>query len=187
MILSDKEVKREIKIGNIGIDPLEKKNVMSIGIDMKLGNKFKFFNGKKNSIIDSKINSFEKFTETKTVENGQYIIIKPKEFLLGVTKETIELSNSLAGRIDGRSSLGRLGISVHITAGKVDPGFKGKLTLEICNMGTHSVALYPGMKFCTVIFERVSSEVEKSYEKYGKYQGDNEPKESKIDEEFNGG
>jgi dCTP deaminase len=118
------------------------------------------------------------------VADERPFIVHPGEFVLGVTKEHVELPDNLAARMEGRSSLGRLGIIVHSTAGKIDPGWKGKLTLEITNIGKLPVALYPGMRFCCLVFEPTSSPVEKPYSKFGKYAGMDKPGTSKISEEF---
>lgn len=185
MILSDKDVKDYIKKGKLKIEPLDiEKQIMPVGIDLKLGNEFKMFKMDAKSHIDPSMDKLEDTMQTLTVEDGKSLMLHPGEFVLGVTKEFIKLPDNIAGRIDGRSSLGRMGIIVHSTAGHVDPGFEGKLTLEITNIGKLPVKLFPGMKFCSIIFEETSSPVEKGYQKVGKYVGDKGPTVSKIRLEF---
>lgn len=185
MILSDRDIKRYLKEGKIKIEPLDIENQLtSVGIDLRLGEEFRIFKIGHNSHIDPSEYSLEDSTELIKVDSGKPFIIHPGDFVLGVTKERIELPDNLAARIDGRSSLGRLGIIVHSTAGKVDPGWVGKLTLEITNIGKLPVALYPNMKFCTLVFEPTSTPVERVYSKVGKYAGNEAPVVSKISEEF---
>jgi len=183
MILSDVDVKKHIKDGKIKIDPFEEAiHIMPVGVDLRLGNTFKGFKIIHESHIDPSNVNWEQNTELIEVEDGKSFIVHPGEFVLGVTKEHVELPNDIAGRIDGRSSLGRLGIIVHSTAGHVDPGWKGKLTLEISNIGKLPVAIRPGMKFCSLIFEKLTSPAEHGYK--GKYAGYDVPATSKISEEF---
>lgn len=186
MILSDKDVKQRLKEGKLKIDPLEvEEQIMPVGVDLRLGNEFKMFKRDVKSHIDPSKDKLEDTMQTIMIEDGKSLMLHPGEFILGVTKEFIRLPDNIAGRIDGRSSLGRMGIIVHSTAGHVDPGFEGKLTLEITNIGKLPVMLFPGMKFCSIIFEEISSPVEKDYQKVGKYVGDTSPAVSKISLEFN--
>jgi len=180
MILSDKHIKQYIKEGKIKVEPFDESLIMPVGIDLRLGNEFRKFN----LDIKSHINPSKDLLEdsTELIKSDKEFIIHPGDFVLGVTKEYIELPNDLAARIDGRSSLGRLGIIVHSTAGHVDPGFKGRLTLEISNIGKLPVSLIPNMKFCSLIFEKLTSSVERGYS--GKYLGQKSPTASKIIEEF---
>ncbi len=184
MILSDKDVLAAVKEGKIKIKPFEEENVMPIGVDLRLGNEFRIFKMDHKSHIDPSNPQVGDTTYLVKAEDGKPFMVHPGDFILGVTREFVELPDDIAGRIDGRSSLGRLGIIVHSTAGHVDPGFAGKLTLEISNIGKLPVALYPGMKFCSLIFEKTSTPVEHSYKKVGKYVGATEPGVSKISEEF---
>jgi dCTP deaminase len=184
-ILSDRDIKEYLRSGKIKIEPLDlEKQLGPVGVDLRLGSEFRIFKVGHNSHIDPSNSSLEDFTEIVRVDDGKSFIIHPGEFVLGVTKEYVELSDHIAARMEGRSSLGRLGIIVHSTAGKIDPGWKGNLTLEITNIGRLPVALYVGMKFCCLVFEPTSSPVEKSYSKVGKYAGSEGPIVSKISEEF---
>ncbi|MBU5689568.1 MAG: dCTP deaminase [Candidatus Aenigmatarchaeota archaeon] len=185
MILSDKDIIKALNEKRIKIEPLDiKEQVKSVCVDLKLGNEFKLFKINHKSHIDPSSDNIGNITESVYVKDGEYFIIHPNEFVLGVTKESIELPKDIAARIDGRSSLARMGIIVHSTAGRVDPGFSGKLTLEISNIGRLPVYIYPGMRFCSLVFELISSQVEKDYKKIGKYSGFTSPMETKIQEEF---
>ena len=185
VVLSDRDVRKLIEEGKIVIEPVDlEKQLMPVGIDLRLGNEFRIFRISYKSHIDPSKDGIVELTELVHVNDGEPFIIHPGEFVLGVTKEYIKLPNNIMARIDGRSSLGRLGIVVHSTAGHVDPGFEGKLTLEITNIGKLPVALFPGMKFCSLIFEKISSPVEREYKKFGKYAGQKLPTESKIALEF---
>lgn len=182
MILSDRDIKKTLKDGKLKVEPMEEKQIMQVGIDLRLGNDFKRFMMGTKSHIDPAKDKVDDSTESFRVEEGESLMLHPGEFVLGITKEYVELPDDLAARIDGRSSLGRLGIIVHSTAGHVDPGFKGRLVLEISNIGKLPVCLVPNMKFCSLIFEEVSSPVENPYK--GKYLGQKTPVSSKIGEEF---
>ncbi len=174
MILSDREIKRYVKEGKIKIEPCDiNKQVGSVGVDLRLSNKFRDFKITYRSFIDLTKELTDDDTELIEVRKGRTFMIHPGEFVLGMTVESVELPVDIAGRLDGRSSLGRLGIIVHSTAGRVDPGWKGRLTLEISNIGKLPVALIPGMRFCCLMFEQVSSPVEKPYT--GKYAGQDAP------------
>ncbi len=187
MILSDRDIKECIRSGKIKVEPLDsEEQIRSVGIDLRLGNEFKAFKMNHKSHIDPSKDDYEDSVHIIRVDDDKSFIIHPGEFVLGVTKENIELPDDISARIDGRSSLGRLGIIVHSTAGRVDPGWSGTLTLEISNIGKLPVALFPGMRFCSLVFEKVSSPVEQPYHKIGKYAGQKGPTTSRIREEFEG-
>ena len=181
MILSDREIKKYIKEGKIKIGPCDvDKQLGSVGIDLRLSNAFRGFKITHKSFIDLTKEQDDADTELIAIPKGHTFMIHPGEFVLGMTIESVELPADLAGRLDGRSSLGRLGIIVHSTAGRVDPGWKGRLTLEISNIGKLPVALIPGMRFCYIMFEQVSSPVDKLY--MGKYAGQDAPGAAKKSE-----
>lgn len=184
MILSDRDLKVYIKDGKIRVKPLIDENIRSVGIDLRLGDEFKLFKMNHKTHIDPSKDDIDDGVDVIKVKEGNNFIIHPGEFVLGVTKESVELPDNISARIDGRSSLGRLGIIVHSTAGRVDPGWSGSLTLEISNIGKLPVALIPGMRFCSLVFETISSPVERSYKKIGKYTGQKGPTTSRIREEF---
>jgi len=200
VILSDRDIKKAIEEGRITIQtaqpdlstPQDTTTFMHIhasSMDMRLGSTFKLYEHSKFAILDPKQpESFAGNMRTITVPDGEAFIVQPGEFVLGVTQETLTLPNDLVARVEGRSSLGRLGIIVHSTAGFVDPGFSGTITLEISNLNRLPVALYPGMRVCQLAFEVMSSAADMPYnlKPNSKYQGQVLPEESRlsIDPEF---
>ena len=164
-------------------------HIHASSMDLRLGNSFKLYEHSKFAVLDPKNpESFAENMRTISVPDGEAFIVQPGEFVLGVTQETIGLADDLVARVEGRSSLGRLGIIVHSTAGFVDPGFQGTITLEISNLNRLPVALYPGMRVCQIAFEQMSSPAETPYNKkpHSKYQGQVLPEESRLakDPEF---
>ncbi|MDE1860845.1 MAG: dCTP deaminase [Candidatus Micrarchaeota archaeon] len=183
MILSDRDIKRYMRSGKIKITPCDiKEQLKPIGVDLRLGDTFKVFKITHKSHVDLAEKNYEPDTDTVKVHPGKTFVLHPDEFVLGITKEYVELPKDLMAHIDGRSSLGRLGIGVHSTAGHVDPGYRGRLTLEISNIGKLPISIVPGMRFCCLIFETLSSPVEKGYR--GKYFGTTAPGTSRINEDF---
>ncbi len=183
MILSDKHIKRLMELGKIKIIGMENPEIQiqPSSVDLRLGNEFRIFKTVSIPYLDPLDCSLEKYTELIHVEDGKPFLIHPGDFVLGTTKERIEIGNGIVARIEGRSSLGRLGIIVHATAGYIDPGFRGQITLEISNISKVPVALYPGMRICQVVFEVTSSESEFIYgEKSNKYQDQEGPTASRI-------
>lgn len=183
MILSDVDIKKHLQAGKIKITPQPNFSV-ALGpssLDLRLGNLFRVFDQKMTAVIDPFKKSKEITTEVKIPE-GKTFILHPQEFVLAITKEKIELPGNLSGRLEGRSSLGRLGIVVHSTAGSICAGFRGHLTLELANMGKIPVVLYPGMRICAVVFEKLSTPSERPYylRKDAKYLDQKEPNESKL-------
>lgn len=192
MILSDRDIKARIEKGDIAIsshDSAHTTNVNASSLDMRLGHGFKIFNHSKTAILDPlDPTTFDGVTSLIEVPMGEPFIVQPGEFVLGVTMEKVKIANNLVARVEGRSSLGRLGIIVHSTAGFIDAGFEGTITLEITNINRMPVALYPGMRVCQLAFEDMSSEALVPYSKKGtsKYQGQELPQDSRIfnDPEF---
>jgi len=193
MILSDGDIKKYIKEGKIFVDSKDNKHEEHIhcsSMDLRLGKYFKIYKHSKIAILDPKNKEHIKdMTELIEVEEGKPFIVQPGEFILGVTEEEIGLADDLVARVEGRSSLGRLGIIVHSTAGFIDAGFKGTITLEITNINRMPVALYPGMRVCQLAFELMTNKAEIPYHKKAssKYQNQKLPEESRIliDPEFN--
>lgn len=158
-------------------------------MDLHLGNIFKLYEHSKFAVLDpKKPETFRNNMRTVVVEGAEPFMVQPGEFVLGVTQEKISVPDDLVVRVEGRSSLGRLGIIVHSTAGFVDPGFTGTITLEISNLNRLPIALYPGMRICQIAFLKMSSPAETPYDKkpFSKYQGQTMPEESKLsaDPEF---
>lgn len=191
MVLSDVDIKRYIKDKKIVIKPTPDftTSLGSCSIDFRLGKKFRVFEYSRHHLIDplhkkiSKIN--QEITREVDVKNGDPFIMHPGDFVLAVTMERLTLSSELLGRLEGRSSLGRLGIVVHSTASVFDPGWDGNPVLELGNLGRIPVALYPGMRICAMTFEQLSSPSQNPYtsKKGAKYVGQKGPDESRIEVE----
>jgi len=184
MILSDRDIKQSLKEGKIKIDNMEdpEKQIQPSGVDLRLGNTFKVFRNMSIPYIDTK-SPVEGYTETIEIEDDKPFIIHPGEFILAATKEYIKVPNDLAAMVDGRSSLGRLGITIHTTSSGINPGWEGFFTLEIINLGKIPVALYPNMRICKISFVKLTSEAEKPYQS-NKYHYTSVPEESKLFKEF---
>ena len=185
MILSDRDIKKAFNEQKIKIIPEPNWEVQlgPASVDFRLGNEFRIFNHSSKPYIDpKKEETFRDLTKTITLKDEESFVLQPSEFVLGMTQEEIWLPNDIGARIEGRSSWGRLGIIIHSTAGYIDPGFQGKLTLEISNIGMMPVLLYPNVRICQIAFERLTSPAEVPYSKKKdvKYFGDKEPQESKI-------
>lgn len=184
MILSDADIQQAIKKKLIVIRPSPdfKIQLSSCSIDLRLGNEFLVYQYTQGPFIDIKKPIPKSLTKKIIVRENQQFVIQPGEFVLGTTLEWIELSDEIAARLEGRSSIGRLGIIIHATASLIPPGWKGKIVLEIANIARIPVALYPGMRICALSFEKVSSKVIVPYykKKGAKYLGQKEPLPSKI-------
>lgn len=196
MILSDRDIKAQIAAGRIEVtSPMNDHagNIHASSMDFRLGKYFKLYRHTKSPVLDPvKMDSFEGLTELiEITEPGEPFIVHPGDFVLGVTLEKVKLPDDLVARVEGRSSLGRLGIIVHSTAGFIDAGFEGTITLEITNINRMPVALYPGMRVCQLAFEQMTSPAEVPYNMKGssKYQGQVLPEESRltVDPEFGKG
>jgi dCTP deaminase len=184
MVLSDVDIQRYIAEGKIKISPaLPGEQLGSCSVDFRLGNEFSVFEHSLHAFIDLREKTaIQGLMRTVTVADGDAFILQPHEFALAITKETLELDDDVLGRLEGRSSLGRIGIIVHGTAGLFDPGWVGKATLELSNLGRMPVALYPGMRICSFTFEQLSSRVAVPYRKKvgNKYAGQERPLASKL-------
>jgi dCTP deaminase len=156
----------------------------SCSVDFRLGNEFSIFEHSRHPFIDLKETSaaVQNLMRTVIVPDGEAFILQPREFALAITLESLELDDDVLGRLEGRSSLGRIGIIVHGTAGLFDPGWRGKATLELSNLGIMPVALYPGMRICSFTFEQLSSPTSVPYYKKvgNKYAGQTSPLASKL-------
>lgn len=194
MILSDRDIHARIQRGDIVVTSPENDhltNVHASSMDMRLGRFFKIYDHARFPVLDPmRPECFDGVTRLMELpEDGRTpFIVQPGEFVLGVTLEKIKIADDLVARVEGRSSLGRLGIIIHSTAGFVDAGFEGTITLEITNINRMPVALYPGMRVCQLAFELMSSPADVPYHKksHSKYQGQVLPEESKVftDPEF---
>lgn len=189
MILSDQDIKKYIKEGKIKIipEPNFEEQLGPCSLDLHLADIFKLFKHTEHPFIDLKNQKTpveEMMTEIKITQDKP-LILRPSDFVIAATEEEIVLPADLMGRLDGRSSLGRLGLVVHSTAARFDPGWKGKAIMEIGNLGVIPIALYPGIRICAMTFETLSSPAEIPYlkQKDHKYAGQNAPQASKINEE----
>ena len=188
MVLSDRDLKKALTSGKIKIKPLPnlKLALGSNSIDLRLGNVFRVFDHSRHAYIDpfKKSISNEVTKEIKT-KGKEPFIIQPGDFVLAATVESVEISDDLLGRLEGRSSIGRLGIVIHSTAAAIDAGWRGRITLELANMGKMPVALYPSMRICSISFEQLSSPAQVPYykKKSAKYVGQKGPGESKLAKE----
>ncbi|MGI8775078.1 MAG: dCTP deaminase [Actinomycetota bacterium] len=186
MILSDGDIRKAIANGEIGIEPFDESDVQPSSVDLHVDRYFRTFNNHRYPIIDVKT-PMEDLTEMVEVPGDEPFILHPGEFVLGSTSEYVRLPNHLVAKLEGKSSLGRLGLLIHSTAGLVDPGFEGHLTLELSNVANLPITLYPGMKIGQVSFFQLTSEAENPYgsSKLGsKYQGQRGPTPSRYFENF---
>ncbi len=188
MVLSDRDIKKALKEKRILIKPFPdlKTQLGSCSVDLRLGNTFRVFDHSRYPYIDpSKKDYSNEITKVITVERDGSFIMQPGEFVLAVTLETVKIPSNLMGRLEGRSSLGRLGLVVHSTASVFDPGWDGKPVLELGNLGRMAIKLTTGMRICSMTFEELSSTAEVPYtkKKHAKYAFQKGPEESKIHEE----
>jgi dCTP deaminase len=188
MILSDRDIKKAIADGRIKIAPAPdfETQLGSCSIDLRLGNEIRVFRHSKISHIDVRhMKDVDEIMEDVIISNDEPIVLQKGDLILATTMEWLEIADDLVGRIEGRSSLGRLGIIVHGTASVFDPGWRGKPVMELGNLGVVPVLLYPGMRICSFTFEEVTSKVEVPYyqKKANKYAGQTSPLASKFGEE----
>lgn len=162
MILSDVSILEEIKKKSIILNPFYEECVQPSSVDLHLGKEFLIFNNHKASLIDTRKGAKE-LMEKVGVGKDQPLVVHPREFVLGTTEEWVEVPDFLVGRLEGKSSLGRIGLVIHSTAGYVDPGFKGQLTLEISNLANLPIALYPGMRICQISFLKMTTPAKYPY------------------------
>lgn len=188
MVLSDRTIKQEIAAGRLVFDPYDESLVQPSSVDVRVDGSFRVFNNSRYPYIDVK-QPMEELTELVRVEDGEPFVLHPGEFVLGQTLERIRLPDDLVARLEGRSSLGRLGLVIHSTAGFVDPGFDGNLTLELSNLATLPITIYEGMPIGQISFMRMDGPVERPYgagETGSKYQGQAEPTASRFYLNFEG-
>jgi dCTP deaminase len=182
MVLSDRTIRAEIAAGRILIDPLGPGAVQPASVDLRLGRLFRVFKNSNLPFIDVK-REYPDLTELVEIEGETPFILHPGEFALGVTYERVRLPDDIVGRLEGKSSLGRLGLIIHSTAGYVDPGWDGALTLELSNLANLPITLYEGMKVSQISFLRLSEPAEHPYgskEAGSKYQGQEGPTPSRY-------
>ena len=193
-VLSDRTIKEELAAGRIVIDPLHKECIQPASVDLRLDRTFRVFrpygrpSGRvtRRPFVDVR-QPVDDLTDLVTIEDEKPFIIQPGSFCLASTVETVTLPDDIVARVDGKSSLGRLGLLVHATAGYVDPGWTGRLTLELSNQSPMPIALYYGMRIAQVSFLRLSTPVDRPYgsaQLGSKYQGQTGPTPSRISQDF---
>ena len=181
MLLSDRDIRSEIEAGRVKVEPFEKAMIQPSSVDVRLDRFFRVFENHKYEVIDPSKEQPE-LTREVAVSGDDHFILHPGEFVLASTYEVITLPDDIAGRLEGKSSLGRLGLLTHSTAGFIDPGFSGHITLELSNVANLPVKLFPGMKIGQLCLIRLSSPAEHPYGSavYGsRYQGQRGPTPSK--------
>ena len=181
MLLSDKDIRAQIDAGRVICEPYEPKMIQPSSIDVRLDKFFRVFENHKYEVIDPSKEQPE-LTREIEVGNNEHFILHPGEFVLASTYEVITLPDDIAGRLEGKSSLGRLGLLTHSTAGFIDPGFSGHITLELSNVANLPVKLFPGMKIGQLCLIKLSSAAENPYGSaiYGsRYQGQRGPTASR--------
>ena len=186
MLLSDRDIRAELDSGRVQLDPLDMNMIQPSSIDVRLDKFFRLFDNHKYPFIDPAEEQPD-LTRAVEVSGDEPFILHPGEFVLGSTFELVTLPDDIAARLEGKSSLGRLGLLTHSTAGFVDPGFSGHVTLELSNVATLPIKLWPGMKIGQLCFFRLTSASENPYgsEKYGsRYQGQRGPTASRSFKNF---
>ncbi|WJY68915.1 dCTP deaminase [Corynebacterium auris] len=182
MLLSDRDIRGALAAGRLGIEPYDAQLVQPSSVDVRMDRFFRVFNNSKYTHIDPK-REMEDLTTLVEVPEGEAFVLHPGEFVLGSTLEKFTLPNDLAGRLEGKSSLGRLGLLTHSTAGFIDPGFSGYITLELSNVANLPITLWPGMKVGQLALFRMTSAAEVPYGSGSlgsKYQGQRGPTPSKA-------
>ncbi len=181
VVLSDRDIKELLEVKELIIKEISEDQIGSCSIDLRLGNVFRIFKHTEVTHVDPREGVADELMSVVTKTENEPFIIHPGEFVLGTTKEWVEIPRTLVARLDGRSSWGRLGIIIHSTAGSVQPGYTGQLTLEIANISKVPVKLWSGSRICQLTFERLSSPCEKSYgERKSKYMNQEGPQGSRI-------
>ena len=187
MLLSDRDIAKLCASGEIEIDPYDPQMIQPASIDVRLDRYFRLFDNHKYSVIDPALPQ-DDLTHLVDVGQSAPFVLHPGEFVLGSTLERVQLADNLEARLEGKSSLGRLGLLTHSTAGFIDPGFNGHVTLELSNTATMPILLYPGMKIGQLCFFQLSSSAEKPYgsrERGSRYQGQRGPTASRSYLGFN--
>ncbi|MBO0729832.1 MAG: dCTP deaminase [Acidimicrobiaceae bacterium] len=186
MILSDRTIREELDAGRIVIHPLDRADIQPSSVDLRLDRYFRVFRNHTMRVIDVRENQ-EELTELVEIGKSDSFILHPGEFVLGSTAERVSLPTDLVARLEGKSSLGRLGLLIHSTAGFVDAGWDGHLTLELSNVATLPITLYPGMKIGQISFLRMTTPADVPYGSGrvgSKYQGQQGPTPSRYFENF---
>ena len=185
MILSDKDLRARLYIGDLKIEPLgdPERQIQPASVDLRLADEFLVYKPAQIACLDPRVpETLHAATERVVVPEGDAFILHPGEFALGSTVERVTIPSDLVARVDGRSSVGRLAIVVHATAGFIDPGFEGQVTLELSNLGRIPVRLYPGMRIAQVVLQQLTSPVARPYgaSRGSRYHGQSGPQASRL-------
>jgi dCTP deaminase len=186
MILSDRSIREAVATGRIGIEPYDDALVQPSSVDVRLDRLFRVFRNHTAGVIDVK-KDLSGLTEEVEIDDAGVFMLHPGEFVLGSTLERVGVPDDLVARIEGKSSLGRLGLLIHSTAGFVDPGFEGHITLELANVASLPITLYPGMKIGQISFMQTTTPAQHPYGRGAtgsKYQGQRGPTPSRYFENF---
>lgn len=186
MILSDRSIRAAVEQGRIAVDPFDPTLVQPSSLDIRLDHRFRVFAGHRYGFIDPREPQPD-LTAEVTADEEHPFILHPGEFVLGSTLEWVRLADDIVARLEGKSGLGRLGLLIHSTAGFVDPGFEGHLTLELSNVARLPIAIYPGMLIGQLSFYELSTRAEFPYgsgQVHSKYQGQRGPTPSRLHEDF---
>ena len=186
MILSDRTIREALTAGRIVIDPFDEACLQPSSIDVKVSNLFRVFRNHTTAIIDVK-KDLTDLTELVEMKGDEPFVLHPGEFVLGSTLERVAIANDLVARVEGKSSLGRLGLLIHSTAGFIDAGFDGHITLELSNVANLPITIYPSMKIGQVSFMTMTTPADKPYGsgvRGSKYQGQRGPTPSRYFENF---
>jgi dCTP deaminase len=182
MVLSDRTIREEIESGRLVFDPYDPSLIQPSSVDVRVDRQFRVFHNSRHPFIDVR-KPMEDLTELVEVTDSEPFVLHPGEFVLGQTLERVSLPDDLVARLEGKSSIGRLGLLIHSTAGFVDPGFSGNLTLELSNVANLPITIYHGMPIGQISFMRMDGPVEHPYgseETGSKYQGQAEPTPSRY-------
>jgi dCTP deaminase len=186
VIFSDRSIREAIAEGRIGIDPFEPTHVQPSSVDLRVAAGFRVFQNHRHPAIDPRAPQ-DDLTKLIEVADDEAFMLHPGEFVLGATLETVRLGADVVARLEGKSSLGRLGLLIHSTAGFIDPGFEGAITLELSNVATLPISIYPGMKIGQVSFYQMTTDADHPYgspELGSKYQGQAGPTPSRSHRDF---
>jgi dCTP deaminase len=186
VLLSDRDIRAEIAAGRVRLDPYDAAMIQPSSIDVRIDRFFRLFDNHKYGFIDPALDQPE-LTRMVEVDGDGPFVLHPGEFVLGSTYELVSLPDDVAARLEGKSSLGRLGLLTHSTAGFIDPGFSGHVTLELSNVATLPILLWPGMKIGQMCFFRLSSSAERPYgagAAGSRYQGQRGPTASRSHQSF---
>lgn len=181
MVLSDRTIRQQMAAGRIVIEPFDPRDVQPSSVDLHLGSRFQVFRNSRYPYIDPAVEQ-QGLMDPVQATTGEPFVLHPGEFALGATTERIELPDDIVARLEGKSSLGRLGLLIHSTAGYVDPGWVGTLTLELSNVANLPIVLTPGMAIGQISFMQMTTPVDRPYgspELGSKYQGQIEPTPSR--------